>query len=241
MRVLIIGDSITEGKLGQSYIPGLKKRLPGVEIVNLGLGGDTVFGMKKRAMRYLQHDSRFDVVVVVGGHNDVILPAFERMFFTYRMVARAMIARGSLPFEDKKIFYNCYNSLIDMIRRLCSADIVLTTLSCINENLTAETNRDRAACNEVIREMAARYTLLVADVGEEFDRQLTEDAGKDYFMDRVWTTFLGDSLAGKIPGALDKLSEKRGLSLTIDGVHLNSAGAAIYSRLIAEALELFQA
>lgn len=238
MRVLIVGDSITEGKLGQSYIPGLLERLPGLEIVNLGLGGDTVFGMKKRAMKYLKRDSRFDVVVIVGGHNDVILPAFERMSFSYRMVARAMISRGSLPFEDKKIFYNCYETLIDMIMRLCSAKIVLTTLSCINENLQAETNLVRAQLNEVIRELATRHNFQLAAVGEAFDRQLVE--GKDYFMDRVGTTFLLDSYSSKIDGALDRLSKKRGLRLTIDGVHLNSAGAAIYSEVIAETLRTIQ-
>lgn len=238
MRVLIVGDSITEGKLGQSYIPGLLERLPGLEIVNLGLGGDTVFGMKKRAMKYLKRDSRFDVVVIVGGHNDVILPAFERMSFSYRMVARSMIGRGSLPFEDKKIFYNCYETLIDMIMRLCPAKLVLTTLSCINENLQAETNLVRAQLNEVIRELATRHNFQLAAVGEAFDRQLGE--GRDYFMDRVGTTFILDSYSSKIAGALDRLSKRRGLRLTIDGVHLNSAGAAIYSEVIADTLRNIQ-
>lgn len=239
MRLLIIGDSITEGKLGQSYIPGLLERLPGLEIVNLGLGGDTVFGMKKRAMRYLRRDNRFDVVLVVGGHNDVILPAFERMSLAYRMVARAMIARGSLPFEDKKIFDNCYESLIDMIRRLCPAKIVLSTLSCINESLEAETNRVRAQLNGVIRELASRHNFQLADVAEVFDRQLGEGGGRDYFMDRVNSTFFIDNYSGIVPGGLERLSEKRGLKLTIDGVHLNSAGAAIYSEVIAGVLNTF--
>lgn len=240
MRVLIIGDSITEGKLGQSYLPGLKERLPGVELVNLGLGGDTVFGMKKRAVRYLKRDSRFDVLVVVGGHNDVILPAFERMSLSYRMVARAMVARGSLPFEERKIFASCYASLIDMLRRLCSAQIVLSTLSCINENLQAATNLVRAGLNEEIRELASHHNLQLADVAAAFDRQLDDGGGRNYFMDRVNTTFLQDSYYSKVPGALERLSKKRGLRLTIDGVHLNSAGAAIYSEVLAESLKVLR-
>jgi len=35
----------------------------------------------------------------------------------------------------------------------------------------------------------------------------------------------------------DRISEKRSLHLTIDGVHINSAGAEIYRKVISEAIE----
>ena len=44
MRVLCLGDSLTEGTVGTGFIPFLQESLPGNQYVNLGVNGDTIAG-----------------------------------------------------------------------------------------------------------------------------------------------------------------------------------------------------
>lgn len=236
MRVLITGDSITEGRLGYSFIPGLEQRLPGVKIVNLGLGGDTVLGIMRRTLDYLALDNAFEVVVVAAGHNDIILPAFSRMSPLHRYIVRRLRKRGSIPASGKEEFIKSYEQFIRGIREICPAKIVITTLSCLNERLQAETNRQRADYNSSIAIMAAREGVILADVGGEFDRVLNAGPRRNYFMEHMSYTFIFDAIRCRKSANIDKLSLKRGLALSIDGVHINSSGAAIYSQVIADAI-----
>ena len=76
MRILCLGDSLTEGTVGVGFIPFLQELLPGNEYVNLGVNGETIRGLRRRAERLKQ---RGDAAVVWIGTNDVLLyPDWER-------------------------------------------------------------------------------------------------------------------------------------------------------------------
>jgi len=49
-----------------------------------------------------------------------------------------------------------------------------------------------------------------------------------------------DVLFYKSPLRIDKLSQKRGLHLTLDGVHLNSKGADIVAQQYSSIIELYK-
>lgn len=42
MKIACIGDSLTDGKPGVSFVKILKKRFPEIRFVNLGKAGETV-------------------------------------------------------------------------------------------------------------------------------------------------------------------------------------------------------
>ena len=42
LKLLFIGDSITRGRLGVSYVDIVQKRFPSYEITNLGRDGETI-------------------------------------------------------------------------------------------------------------------------------------------------------------------------------------------------------
>ena len=69
--VLCLGDSLTEGTVGVGFIPFLREFLSGHEYVNLGVNGDTIAGLRRRAER-LAPRLRGDVAVVWIGTNDVL-------------------------------------------------------------------------------------------------------------------------------------------------------------------------
>ena len=73
---------------------------------------------------------------------------------------------------------------------------------------------------------------LLADVAVEFDRVLQDSVQTDYLMDNLINVLYFDAKKCRKPGGADTLSKKRNLQLTIDGVHLNSAGAKLYKQTI---------
>ena len=71
MRVVCLGDSLTEGAYGGSYFEALRRLRPDLELVNRGVGGDTVINLLERLdedVLSLQPDGVF---VMIGG-NDAI-------------------------------------------------------------------------------------------------------------------------------------------------------------------------
>jgi lysophospholipase L1-like esterase len=95
MRVLCLGDSLTEGTVGVGFIPFLERLLPGHQYVNLGVNGDTISGLRRRAERLQQ---RGDAAIIWIGTNDVMTyqdwgnsPVHEE---DYRLLLSAVIARA---------------------------------------------------------------------------------------------------------------------------------------------------
>lgn len=101
MRVLCLGDSLTEGTVGTGFVPYLEEYLPGPEYVNLGVNGDTIAGLRRRAEN-LSAAARGDAAIVWIGTNDVMLlrdwddsGAVEE---DYRALLRAVAARARTVF-----------------------------------------------------------------------------------------------------------------------------------------------
>ena len=94
MRILCLGDSLTEGTVGTGFIPFLEEMLPGNQYVNLGVNGDTIAGLRRRAERLQQ---RGDAAIVWIGTNDVMMyPDWENgsgIEEDYRLLLRAAAAR----------------------------------------------------------------------------------------------------------------------------------------------------
>ena len=71
MRIAFLGDSLTEGHPGESYLARLRRLLPGDELRNGGRGGDTVPALLAR----LEHTGLepVDLALVWIGVNDAFL------------------------------------------------------------------------------------------------------------------------------------------------------------------------
>ncbi len=70
MKITFLGDSLTWGGFGSSYIDMLRQRLPDYSITNAGEGGDTVINLRRRLDAVLAEAP--DMVFVMVGGNDAI-------------------------------------------------------------------------------------------------------------------------------------------------------------------------
>jgi lysophospholipase L1-like esterase len=95
MKILCLGDSLTEGTVGVGFVPFLDELLPGNQYVNLGVNGDTITGLRRRTERLRQ---RGDSAIVWIGTNDVITyPDWDNNSTAeedYRLLLHATIARA---------------------------------------------------------------------------------------------------------------------------------------------------
>ena len=136
----------------------------------------------------------------------------------------------SIAIQNQQELRDCFLILFDADRLVetknSDAQLILPTIGCINENLLAETNAQLFSYNSIIRKVANEFNCILADTSEKFQAELSRRKTQDYCMENFQSTAFFDSISCSL-GLADRLSKKRKLHLTIDGVHLNSKGAIL--------------
>ena len=83
-KIVCLGDSLTFGSVGYSYIRFLRHPL---EVINKGVNGDTTYGALKRLRRivaYPEYEAA-DTYIVGIGTNDVLLPYLTRISWLWKL------------------------------------------------------------------------------------------------------------------------------------------------------------
>ena len=220
MKILFVGDSITQGSLGESFVNKIKLE-PNVTITNLGCNGDTMLVVFQKLMLHLDKKSDYDIVVIQGGYNDLLLPYFKEKSKIFQMAADSQIKRGIIPtsFEN---WENLLKTNIQKVKELFSGKIILVNIGCLGENLTTALNQKRENFNKIIQKIVTEENLFLADIQQEFDGYLKDKKAADYCLDSFWAVTVFDYLR----------KSRRNLFLTIDGVHLNNKGAELVANCL---------
>jgi lysophospholipase L1-like esterase len=238
---LFAGDSLTEGTYGESYVDRMATALawaPGgtrPELVNAGLGCDTVLSLLDRIEEPLVRHRPAWVVLAIGS-NDVWLPWLGShsigwwLWFRYRR-----IRWRQTPARDLDEFAAAYRALIDKARALSNARVLACTVSPLGERLSTPVNHQVARVNGTIKHVAVHAGVPVADVWQAFVEELAPLPRRSRYLPREWLTRWLDRqrLRG---GSADALSRRRRLHLTFDGIHLNSRGADLWAATVLKAL-----
>ena len=231
MRVLFIGNSITKGEIGASFVNLFKDQYPDWIIKNAGVNGDTLKNISDRIEKELDVEEEYDFIVVEAGYNDIILPYLDTRGLLFQFGLRYLHRRGRRPVSAEK-FEVKLGQMIDFIQSKCSSQVMITTIGCINENLSSVVNLPRKAYNRSIFQVANNHHCLVADVSEAMESALHDRPQTDYILNSFLNTIYFDKKICRKAGGAESLSKTRNLLLTIDGVHLNAAGALIYKETI---------
>jgi lysophospholipase L1-like esterase len=234
--LLIVGDSLAGGLPHLSFPALLKNRLHGWRITSNAAGGDTLAGTGAR-LEGLLREHRPDALIVEAGTNDILLPALKARGVIWRKLVERIEARGSLPTTTLEEFQDLYSRTLDSAAEVAGR-IVVTTIACIGEEMGSALNLTREQYNEAIRETAVELGAALADVGRVFEETLTGVGKQSGFLLDGLSSLLLDTPRCLTPRGADRLSGKRGLVLTIDGVHLNPYGARLYAETVATTLEI---
>lgn len=203
MRIVFLGDSLTEGVDGASYLRVLRERIAAdqrlrdMSLINAGRGGDTILNLAHRVSRdVVVHNP--DWVVIFVGVNDCrtwyvrrSLPRWEHLTSGYYFLRRKGIWRAVTP----QRFERGLRALVDDLRAQTPARIALCTPASASEARDARAERMLDAYAERVRTVARERVCALIDVREAF-------------------------VAAQTPS-------HSGYRLTCDGVHLSDAGAAL--------------
>jgi len=227
-KILFIGDSITEGKLGIGYVDIIQKRFPEFLCKNYGRGGDTLSGVFTRLLKILKtHTEQYDIIVIEAGSNDFFLPYVKKKW-------KFTSIRKVTPLSKIK---NVYDNGLRAVRLHSNAKIIITTLSCLGEDINSPINQKRRRLNGQIKDVGSKYGAYIADVSPYFDKILRKSISSYNLIYHLLNLPL-DYFRSKRMKCVEKISRKRKLMLTIDGGHLNCKGAMIYAREISRILDI---
>ncbi|MDD3718503.1 MAG: GDSL-type esterase/lipase family protein [Actinomycetota bacterium] len=233
-ELLVVGDSLAGGLPYLNFATLLQRGLRDWRVTADAVGGDTLAGVDARLERLLGA-GRPDALVIEAGTNDILLPFLEARGGLWRSLVERIEARGSIAATGLEDFRDLFSHTIGMAVEMAGR-VVATTIACIGEEPESDPNRRGSQYSAVIREVAAERQVAVADVGRAFREALAEAGVRSgYLLDRLSGMLLDTAHMLTARGA-DRLSGRRGLVLTVDGVHLNRYGARLYARTVAAAL-----
>ena len=239
MRVLFLGDSLTEGVDGVSYLRRLEdkiaadSRLRGLELINRGCGGDTVQNLARRVRRDVV-PAEPDLIIVLIGVNDCTmwlaaksfpLPATVRTRRYFRLEKQLPRAIAPERFRDG------LRVLIHALRAHTAARIVLATPPTLGEHPQSRQRTALSRYAREVRQVAFELDCDVIDLFATFTRELRKHSSgqRTSFVEKLRARAAG----GHDP---DTLARLRGYTFTYDGVHLTTRGADLISDVIYDLL-----
>jgi lysophospholipase L1-like esterase len=218
MRIAFVGDSLTEGIPGSSYLAILREQLPGHTLVNLGRGNDTVVSLYRRLVR-LRLGEPFDIAFLWIGVNDVA----RGSPWTFQAVS--LLTRKP-PAKNLGEFRVYYQATLDLLRRDAHRVVAVST-ALKGEDVTSPCNCELETLSKVIQELASRGERTeYLDVRAVLIERLAGKRISNYLPSSVIRVAL-DALTLRSDEQIDRRAAERGLHLTLDGIHLNSAGAQL--------------
>ena len=230
MRIVFLGDSLTEGVDGVSYLRLLRERaardalLRTLDLVNSGVGGDTVLNLPRRVARDVVPLQPDWVVVFIGVNDCMTLLARRRpptigSLRSRRYFQRQKGVRGSVT---PARFRDGLRSLVDGLHSRTSARVALCTPAVFGERLSSHAWRLLDEYVAITRMVASERGCALIDVHAAFARELAELPAL-----RPASRLTRWRIRHRPTSSYEILAAARGHRFVYDDVHFNARGAAL--------------
>ena len=230
MRIVFFGDSLTEGVDGASYLRVLEQRtradprLAGIELINAGVGGDTIVNLARRIERDVV-SRQPDWVVLFLGVNDCttyLLPRSLPTLTTYRSRRYFRRDKGVRQPVTPERFRDGLRIVVEGIRARTSAQVALCTPSTFGESLHSRNWRMLGRYAGMTRQVASERGCPLLDIRVAIERELAA------LPERSLPERIRSRLTRGLRGVdIEELARRRSFAITYDGVHYNARGAAL--------------
>ena len=227
MRVAFFGESVTEGIPGVSFFRALEARLREDQLTNYGKAGDTVISLYRRIARN-RLDAPADITVLWVGVNDVL----AKVTCSHSMLKRLMRQPRA---KDRNEFRDYYDRTLKLLRQKATNIITVSPLF-IGENMSNPWNRELGDLCTIIASVSASFgNVHYLDLRADLTERLKGKHTSDYIAKSV-ICIACDTLLLRTPTQVDTIASCRGLSLSLDGVHLNSMGVELVTEALLKAI-----
>lgn len=231
--LLCVGDSLTYGMVGYSYIRFLNPR---IRAVNKGINGDTTRCALRRLERCLcrKRYEKADTCVISIGINDLLLPYLTSLSPLWHFLMEPRRIK-KLCVEDDDAFRAEYEKYLKLLAQH-HKKAVLIGLPLIQLEGFPHTLAQRR--NAVIAELAEQYGAVFIDVYGLQSSALSGRPSTYSWKPRSFMRVLDAAVMAVLPFTSDLFSKTRGLELTVDGVHYNSVSARLLGEAVNKAVLL---
>jgi lysophospholipase L1-like esterase len=232
---LFVGDGLTEGVYGVSYVEMLENALGQGLVVNDSIRYDTASTALARIGESLRRHRPQWVILAVGG-NDVWMPWLSGLSLGWGLWHLYRQLRwGKTVTTDLDEFAAAYRALIETSQSVSGSRVLACTASPLGERFSSPVNHQLARLNGIIREVAVECHVPVADIWQSFVDELAGLPVRSGYLPTEWLFSWLDQrrLRSSTP---DAISRRRKLHLTFDGIHLNSQGAQLWALTVLSAL-----
>lgn len=226
MEIGFFGDSITEGRIGASYLDLIRKQMPEATLLNVGRGGETVISLYHRIKEMVV---TWDTGVVWIGVNDILVHV--KWYFS---LLKKM--RKQPWFKGMDQFGGFYRKILDKVGEGGRTVLAVTPLM-IGEDRENPWNRLLGELSRELQRISSeRSHVHFVDLRSVFFNRLEKKKTSGYYL-RSAGRVLMDSIFQPDSGDFNRLAEERGLYFTLDGIHLNTSGARLAAEVLMEKIK----
>jgi len=231
MKVLCIGDSLTFGSVGYSYIKYLK---PELKAINAGINGETTLGAYKRIQRYIGSSrySRIHTYIIFIGTNDIFMPYLSTLSPIWKLQMQSRIALKECAVNDNT-FAASYENILQLLK-INYKNAVLVGLPLIQIKDVPFDKIQRR--NDIIKKLAGKYGMPYIDIYSLQKSVLKSPLGLYSWGTTIICRILDSIIMLLIPFSKNLFSKVRRLELTVDGIHFNSFSARMVATEISKCI-----
>lgn len=226
MKILAIGNSITLGKPGISYVNYLSE----FDVDNFGKAGDTIIGIFNRLKEVKLN--KYDIVIMEGGGNDILLKIFYEERPLWRKVIDNIINSGSIPTNDIFEYISTWQDIFRYLEKYPITKIIVISNPVLGEDVNNSYNKIVLDYNIQLNKLCDKYKVKYIDF---FSWQSQNVSGNPKLMTNTPVDVERDSNITNLD-EIDKLAKQRNYKLTIDGVHFNSLSAKTLAGFIRDVI-----
>lgn len=233
MKILCLGDSLTFGSVGYSYIRFLDSR---INAVNKGKNGDTTQGALRRLKRYLRNPrySGISTYVVFIGVNDILGPYLSTLSPVWKLIMKPRCAYKRCITEDS-VFAAEYEKMLSLLAENGKTPVLVGLPFIQVKGFPSEKILAR---NAIIEDHAKKHGLPYVDACSIQQSALKKPETQHSWGITGFGRVLDAAAMIAFPKSKELLSKSRRLELTVDGVHFNALSAKLLAGEIGRAVLL---
>jgi lysophospholipase L1-like esterase len=234
ITVLNIGDSITHGVMSANYVSRLEERfsVENYSFINAGINAELVWNVLQRLDEIIACDP--DYITILIGSNDVLATLSDSRMKRY------MKNQGIPRKADSQWFAENLESLILTLKSKTDAEIAVLSLPPVTEDPSHQGYISAASYSEIVKKIAMETEITYLPLHEEMDRILYQKVQRQKkgipFASNNMTMNIASVKRYVLRKSWDDISQKNGLTLLTDNIHLNDSAAEIISDLIGDFL-----
>jgi lysophospholipase L1-like esterase len=158
MKILCLGDSLTFGSVGYSYIQYLR---PKIDAINAGINGETTVGAYRRLKNYLSqaHYSKIQTYVIAIGTNDLLLPYLSSLSPLWRIMMKPRMALKKCIVDDN-VFEISYENILKILSEHHKEAVLIGIPFIQMKDFPLENIQKR---NDIIKRLAGKYAVPFVD------------------------------------------------------------------------------